>query len=276
MFIPFEEEMKDTLSPERATKYKEWIRQSLKARETGDLGHVANQIDKAEEIMTWVTFAPLLRMSPESRTEAVSIIIGTTLIQADETRFEALLRPPKSYLEGLKRQVEKHPVRYIREQAKDRISRGKPLEGPTHIDCLIMAKEDDVRDVVIGIEAKMMSDISTSTKFDARRNQLARIIDVLLEREEQNIYVLLVAPSFILSQSEARLYTYKIKEYNMGKRWMDLPHRGQELLRVREIASKSWSMVAGTIWERAEDDGVVSQEEVGWAREFYEERGGVI
>lgn len=77
----------------------------------------------------------VLTLDQESRADVVSIIVNANFVQADEPIFEALLRPPRSYLEGLKEQVEKHPVRYIQEHAKDRVNRGKPLEGSTHIDC---------------------------------------------------------------------------------------------------------------------------------------------
>jgi len=35
-------------------------------------------------------------------------------------------------------------------------------------------------------------------------------------------------------------------------------------------------MVASPIWEKAEDEGAVDEEEVEWARTFFEERGEVI
>lgn len=125
--IPFEREMKEALTPERASRYRSWVKLSIRAREKGDTGHVANQMDKAEEMLTWVTSAPLQRMSPESRADAVSEVVGVHFCEADEPRFEALLRPPKRYLEQLRESVYRHPVRYIREQAKDRIARGRPL-----------------------------------------------------------------------------------------------------------------------------------------------------
>jgi len=277
VFFPFEAEMGEVLSPKRAAKYRSWVELSVRAGEMGDTSSVANQMDKAEEMMTWVTFAPLLRMGHETRKEVVSEIVGVDFCQVARPRFEAVLRPPKRYLEQLRESVDSHPVRYIREQARDRIARGRPLEGPTHVDCVITASSSDERSSIIGVEAKMISDISTHTRFDPTRNQLARIVDVLLEREEQDVYVLLVVPSLFLSRPGARLYGYKARECDQSKMDVDLPHRREEELgRVRAVSCLSWSEVARGIWRRAREECIVTGEEVGWAKRFYFERREAI
>ena len=256
------------LTPERARKYRTWVENSELARASDDLDESANQYDKAEEMLTWVTFAPLLRMDQVARSEILSAILEAHIEDAGEPQFEALLSPPKKYIENLKRKVINHPVRYIRLQSRQR---GRRLEGPTHIDCLFRS-----RDAIVAVEAKFLSDISTVTRFDPYRNQLARIVDVLLEQPERDIYLLVPAPSGILIQPPSRLYMYKAAEYNHGRIKLDLPHRREEVQRLKKVKLACWSIVAGIIYDRAEKEGVLSPEEQKWAREFYEEREETI
>jgi hypothetical protein len=97
---------------------------------------------------------------------------------------------------------------------------------------------------------------------------------VLLEREEQDVYVLLVVPSLFLSRPGARLYGYKAREYKSNRALIDLPHRNREELgRVKQILSSCWSTVAGRIWPRAREESIVTREDALWAERFFSERG---
>ena len=47
------------LTPRRTLKYRKWVEEAEKARETDLLNAKKNQYDKAEELITFYTFAPL-------------------------------------------------------------------------------------------------------------------------------------------------------------------------------------------------------------------------
>ncbi|MDI9644326.1 MAG: hypothetical protein QFX35_03800 [Candidatus Verstraetearchaeota archaeon] len=60
MPILYENIAKKLLTPERISKYNKWTENSEKARIIShSLGEKENQYDKAEELITFYTFAPL-------------------------------------------------------------------------------------------------------------------------------------------------------------------------------------------------------------------------
>lgn len=59
---------------DRIQKYREWVENANKAKETGSLGSKDNQYDKAEELISFYAFAPLeLR---EDKKQVVQEILG--------------------------------------------------------------------------------------------------------------------------------------------------------------------------------------------------------
>ena len=198
----------------RTRKFKNWIENADKARKTKSLGKKANQYDKAEELITFHAFAPLgLR---KDRKEIVQEILRLANVHESvkgkiTLSFEKQFRPPKGYLIWLANEVNKHPIRYIREQGKDRIKRGKPLETNTHVDAVIKTEN-----LLILVEMKFTSDISTQTTFGSNRNQLARTIDVGIseaKKKGKKLVVLLCSPSEFYHK-KSRFYYYKMQEYS--------------------------------------------------------------
>jgi hypothetical protein len=160
----------------RIQKLKKWIHQSELARRTGNLEPYPNQYDKAEELITFYTFAPFF-LSPNQAELANKILkMAGITIGVDSVvsaGLERLIPPPQGYLTWKQDQVDSHPVRYIREQAVSRKNANKPLEAPTHVDAFIETER-----LLILFEMKFTSDISVQTTFNPYRNQLARLIDV--------------------------------------------------------------------------------------------------
>ena len=62
---------KDVLSQARYKRFIEWVETSnearLGSRRAGHSFERANQYDKAEELITWNTFAPLLKLNKAAR-----------------------------------------------------------------------------------------------------------------------------------------------------------------------------------------------------------------
>jgi hypothetical protein len=209
----FEDLAKKHLTPERIKKFRDWVDDASKARESDSLGSRDNQYDKAEELITFYTFAPLeLR---EDRRQVVQEIlsIGGVMEPVEGSltlEFERLLSPPRGYLEWLSREWSNHPIRYAREQGRGHIESGKRLEANTHADVMINAKN-----LLILVEVKFTSDISSQTTFNVHRNQLARTIDAGLEetiKKDQRLVVLLCSPSEFFRR-KSRFYYYKLQEY---------------------------------------------------------------
>lgn len=120
----------------------------------------------------------------------------------------------------------------------------KTLEGSTQVDALIVNPDNGFS---VLIEAKVLSDISIGVTYDVVRNQIARNIDVMLEKNERlcnslkkrdpyKSLFLLLTPKLFKDNPTSRLYGYKIREYqdkNKGEDALkkDLPHRTKEELR---------------------------------------------
>ena len=235
MRLLFEELTKKCLpSEERIGKYKDWIRSAEKARsvlsqERTVLDKKANQYDKAEELITFYTFAPLcLRENKEETVKEIlrlaNVKIGAGKIESLD--FERHFPPPPGYLNWLGNHANEHPVKYLREQAEDHKKNGKDLETATHVDFAI-----ETSSLLVLIEVKFTSDISDQTTFNPYRNQLARLVDVGItaaKEKGKRLIVLLCSPSaFFVTKS--RLYFYKIKEYADYKEiYKDIGWRSQE------------------------------------------------
>ena len=120
---------------------------------------------------------------------------------------------------------------------KDRIKRGKPLETNTHVDTVIKTEN-----LLILVEMKFTSDISTQTTFGSNRNQLARTIDVGISKAKKKgkkLVVLLCSPSEFYHK-KSRFYYYKMQEYSdFHKIKQDICWR--ELEEIKEcLLSTAW------------------------------------
>jgi hypothetical protein len=241
MRLLFESLTTECLTQERIQKFKDWVKKANKARENSQLERRANQYDKAEELITYYVFAPLLLR--ENSGEMVQEILRLANIQEhvegeSKLRFEAQLSPPNGYLRWLQTDVLKHPVKYVREQARDHIERGKPLETNTHVDVLIESEN-----LLILVEMKFTSDISAQTTFNPRRNQLARLVDVGIseaqKKKDRRLAALVCSPSESFL-SKSRLYFYKIQDYsNFEEVKKDIKWREQKEI-VKYVSAVAW------------------------------------
>ena len=269
MRLLFENLAKKHFTKEGTRKFKDWIENANKARETNFLDEKANQYDKAEELITFYTFAPLeLR---EDKNDVVQDILRLANVHESvrgkiNVSFEKQLRPPKGYLMWLTKEVGKHPVRYIREQGKEHTKTGKRLEANTHVDTII-----ETENLLILIEMKFTSDISTQTIFNSNRNQLARTIDVGIseaKKKGKRLVVLLCSPSEFYHK-RSKLYYYKIQEYSdFYKIKEDICWRELEEIKecVLAIAWVPLEKVIEVIY------GNFSFPELDKAKEFFKER----
>jgi len=254
------------IRPERKVKYLKWISDALEARSRNSRDKRLNQYDKAEELMTWYTFAPLLRMNERQQAETLSELFrkfGLIINPSIEISFEKMLLPSSEYMDSVK----DHPVRYIRIQIGKH--RTKPVEGHTHIDCYI-----ETSDYIIPIEAKFMSDISYEVKYNPKRNQIARTIDVCLEKAKKKnkkvAFMLLIPKGF---DNPSRFYHYKMNDYQEPQKLKeDLKHQ-QETLEKYYHSSNTiyWSDTVSSIIQQSRQMNYMN-EELESLKVFFEER----
>lgn len=145
--------------------------------------------------------------------------------------FEANLHASRSYQEWLSRREERRIIPYIRDAAVGK----KKLEGPTHVDALLINESNGF---AAQFEGKLLSDMNCEVTYYLMRNQIARNIDVMLEwnrdrqgplsrRNPDRTVFLLVTPEIIKENPHSRFYGYKYEEYkaNPASIGQDLPHR---------------------------------------------------
>jgi hypothetical protein len=153
--------------------------------------------------------------------------------------FEVNLPSPPSYKEKLHDRVQERVlVPWILEEATKKPN--KALEGATKVDAMLLSEETGF---AVAFEAKVLSDASTHIRYDVLRNQIARNIDVLLERNctlqfplterrpELSCFVL-ITPRIFQDHPESRLYGWLMNEYRAGSGLLGrhLDHRQPEQL----------------------------------------------
>jgi hypothetical protein len=215
MKLLFEDALQTCFEPseDRINKLKAWIEKANSARDADNLEAFPNQYDKAEELITFYTFAPLVLSL--NRVGLTNHILGLAGISPFEENvvsvgLEKQYSPPTGYLHWFKNEVKNHPVRYIRERSVDHLKTNKPLESRTHVDAFIETDK-----LLIFFEIKFTSDIAHSTTYNPYRNQLARLIDVGLDAAKCNrkkVLILLSTPSTFY-EGRSRFYFYKVQDY---------------------------------------------------------------
>jgi hypothetical protein len=147
--------------------------------------------------------------------------------------FEVGLSSPRTYREYLHSRLdERTPIPYAREAAE---KAGLRLEGATQVDAVLVNASNGVG---ILFEAKVLSDCSATVTYDVLRNQLARNIDVMLERQghlpaplsdrdPDLSYFVLLTPELFRRRPRSRLYGWLLNEYRERPAAIaeDLPHR---------------------------------------------------
>ena len=181
--------------------------------------------------------------------------------------FEVNLPAPVGYKAWLRDHVEERSfVPYVSETA----GTGKALEGATKADAMLLSSTTGA---AVIFEAKVLSDVSTQISYDAARNQLARLIDVMLEqpkdrpplsaRKPSLTTLVLVTPDlFRNAEAKAtegsRLYSWLLPRYRDpadGLLGQHLGHRHSDELRD----------VPGRLgWLAWEDFNLVAPGTCGW------------
>jgi len=152
--------------------------------------------------------------------------------------FEVNLPSPPTYKHWLglnftQRQIVPYVLDAGYRRGTDVVRKG--LEGPTQVDAILLNADNGF---AVLIEAKVLSDISYQVSFDAMRNQIARTIDVMLERNanlpkplslrrpERTLFAMLT-PEMFRQYPHSRLYGWLLDEYrnNPAALARDLPHR---------------------------------------------------
>jgi len=132
-----------------------------------------------------------------------------------------------------KRQFIPYVVDAAHRPDSDKIRRG--LEGPTHLDALLLNEENGF---AVFFEAKVLSDISHGISFDVARNQIARNVDVMLEtnpdlprplnqRDPARTLFALLTPRYFREDPSSRHYGMLLPQYqtNPASLGRDIPHR---------------------------------------------------
>lgn len=160
--------------------------------------------------------------------------------------FEVNLNSPPSYREWLSASLDERTlIPFVRDRGEKASRR---LEGPTHVDAMLVAPETGT---AVVFEAKVLSDLSTHIRFDATRNQLARLVDVALDsnpalqpplttRIPDKTYVVLLTPELLSPRGPgdahlSRLYGWLMPAYQdpaNGLLEKHLPHRSDSLAGV--------------------------------------------
>ena len=159
--------------------------------------------------------------------------------------FEVSIPSRRAYKDHLRRNLDhRMSIPHLRELA----SKSKRYEGATRLDAVLLATDTGA---AVFFEAKVLSDVSTKVEYDIMRNQLARIIDASLDKDDslhpdlnsrnpESTAVVLLTPESLSSRSPIpgasrnRLYGFLLPEYQdpdselLG--W-HLPHRTAEELR---------------------------------------------
>jgi len=92
--------------------------------------------------------------------------------------FEACLSSLQSYVNWLRSNLKRRQIiPYVLDAAAR--DNERTLEGATHVDAMFINLKNGFAWL---IEAKVLSDVSYSTSFDNYRNQIARNIDVMLDK----------------------------------------------------------------------------------------------
>lgn len=178
--------------------------------------------------------------------------------------LEPNLPSPKSYKQWLQDNItERQLIPYI----LDSVHKKRTLEGPTNVDALLLNPDNGFAVVA---EAKVLSDISYHVTYDEMRNQIARNIDVMLEknhdlchplnkRDPGKTLFLLITPKIFKDNPTTRLYGFKFNEYKNSPESLasDLPHR----------KGYDWGNISKRLgWLTWEDFKSVNSDCCGWLK----------
>jgi hypothetical protein len=188
------------------------------------------QIEKDERFWTVCTlkvvfdagrFADILRLAFGSTPPLTGFAtweqcVGGT--EDQELRFEVSVSSPQGYRDALRSRyltqgASAHLVPYVVHAAKGRTA----YEGATKVDAAFLNRRTGF---CVMFEAKVLSDISCEVTFDPFRNQLARNIDVMLDRRTSFLppdpakrLLALLTPQVFKDKHSTRYYGLLFHEY---------------------------------------------------------------
>jgi hypothetical protein len=168
--------------------------------------------------------------------------------------FEVGMSSPKTYRSWLSNNIaRRQPIPYIRHAAQRQPGVFREnLEGFTKLDALLL---NETNGFSVLFEAKVLSDVSCTVAYDPTRNQIARNIDVMLEkpsavglmlakRDPRLSLFVLLTPRLFQTRWQSRLYGWLMQDYRRNETALarDLPHRSDEELSgvSRRIGWLSW------------------------------------
>lgn len=247
----------------------------------------ARQIEKDERF--WVT-AALMGLfhapgRPQRLAQLLRVALGNTppidgLAQWEDALagdlhlfFEVNLPSPRSYRRWLRRHVaERALIPYALDEAAEA---GERLEGPTHVDALLLCQQTGF---AVVFEAKVLSDCDSKVSFDVMRNQLARNIDVMLDanprlpaplsaRHPDRTCFVLLTPGVFKRHPHSRLYGWLLPRYQRDPAALgrDLPHRTATAAADASSNPVDWTAVSQRLgWLTFEDCERVSPGSCRW------------
>lgn len=171
------------------------------------------QFHKDEPSITLFTFAALLKCNPivwRQLLENCFPDTDWTSIDTDDivVELEKSISPTPAILAGLAGSAGSHPVKYVRECARDKTV----VEGATDFDAVITIQKS----IKIFVECKFTSDISVDTTYNTTRNQIARCIDIglaSLDDRMEEFYFILLTPRIYQEDPGSRFYYFKMNQY---------------------------------------------------------------
>jgi hypothetical protein len=189
------------------------------------------KFEKAQSTSKWIE---LLTKAFDGRPSPFNSSWEDLAAEPLKIRLEAPLPSPREYVKWLKENISKRNlIPYVIEAAQQKRVR---LEGFTHADAIAVCEKTGFGVV---FEAKATADQSYSVSFDLMRNQIARVIDAMLQppakntssplstRDPQKTVFVLLTPGVFKEQWRSRLYGWLMHDYqeNPGALARDLPHR---------------------------------------------------
>jgi hypothetical protein len=220
-----------------------------KFRKSQDLKRM--QYSKAsEDWVTWTVFGLLERYAPTSwwfdlvklaRTENPRLILPPGWNEIPEVRLWQCVPPPCGYETASRDRMRRSNNEPWVKRSRD----PRPVEGESEIDVILRNSV-----LVVFAEAKLGSDISSSTKHDPHRNQIVRNIDCVLDRAEGRV------PMFwmlVRDASQERSYTQLLSHYRSQPDALvgQLPHHDPETVTrlAGNLTMLLWSDIVARVAE---------------------------
>jgi len=164
--------------------------------------------------------------------------------------FEVNLPSPREYRKDLADRLDERVL--IPHMRTSALASGARLEGATKVDAMLVSSTG----FAVAFEAKVLSDASTSVRYDVLHNQLARNVDVLLEANPQlstpldvrlpeRTFLALITPEVFKKHPSSRLYGWLMPRYQDAESRLlneHLPRRNDDVLAAvsQRLAWISW------------------------------------